>query len=387
MTQRKMEFLTLDFPPIVGGISRYLFEIVSHLPKDEVRVTALAAPDWELFDDQQDFEIDRLGIPSNWDAFKQQLKFFGPFYLRNLLGKKDVSIVLCGQAHYSLLLPAWLISKLRRIPYGVFTYGLDLLYPQTTSYRHLFNHMLEAADVVFADSGAAQQILWDIGIDQGRIHVVYPSVNAANQPVDHTLADLLESRHGMADKKCILTISRLVERKGHDIVLQAMPRILQSVPNAHYLIVGQGANEPTLRALTQELDLESHVTFAGYADDEEVAAYYSLCDVFVMISRAIPEKGDIEGFGIVYLEANIMGKPVVAGNSGGVPEAVVHGETGFLVDPTDPEEVSEAIIRLLQDPELACRFGQQGYQRAVQQFSSEASAAKVNAILKAVVER
>jgi phosphatidylinositol alpha-1,6-mannosyltransferase len=281
-------------------------------------------------------------------------------------------------------LPAWLVSKLRNIPYGVFTFGMDLLYPQTTVYKGLFNYLLKKADIVFADSSAAAQILPGLGVNPAQVVVVYPSVNITGRVPDADLLEALRERHGLAGKKCILTVGRLVERKGHDTVLRAMPQILESVPEAHYLIVGQGVHEPTLRALVQELQLTSHVTFAGYAAEEELSTYYALGDVFVMISREIPEKGDIEGFGMVYLEANLLGKPVVAGRSGGVPEAVLHEQTGLLVMPTDVQEVSEAITRLLNAPELAERLGNFGRRRTIMDFSSRANADRVFKILRTI---
>ena len=354
------------------------------MPANEVRVTAVAVPSYEAFDAKQNFEIDRLKVPSKGDAFRRQLKFFAPFYYQNLLRKNDISRILCGQAHYSLLLPAWAISRQRRIPFGVFTHGLDLLYPQTTRYRTLFNYLLRAADIVFANSGTTERILLDLEIDKTRVEVIYPSASNDIGRLDNSLMDSIRDKHGLVGRKCILTVGRLVERKGHDIVLQAMPQILRAVPDAHYVIVGKGESESRLRSLVQQLDIESRVTFVGFVEDAEVAAYYAVCDVFAMISRSIAEKGDIEGFGIVYLEANVMGKPVVAGNSGGVPEAVLHGVTGLLVDPTNVEEVSQAIARLLQDPELACRLGKQGQQRAVHEFNGQVSAMKVRARLEAI---
>lgn len=380
-----IDLLVLDFPPIGGGISRYLYEIASHLPPAELRVTATAARDWQMVDPQQAFPIQRLSVPSSDEAFARELKFFAPSYFRHVLRHRDLDFLLCGQAHYSLLLPAWGISRLRRVPFGVFTYGLDLLYPQTTPYRTFFNALLRSADVIFADSGAAAEIGRSLGVDPARIEVVYPTVNVARAAVDERLLDSLRQRHGLGGKQCLLTVGRLVERKGHDTVLRALPTILRSVPDVHYLIVGVGPNEAHLRALTEELGLSDWVTFVGHATDEEVAAYYALADVFVMISRSIPEKGDVEGFGIVYLEANLMRKPVVAGDSGGVPEAVVDGETGLLVDPLDGSAAAQAIITLLQDDTLAQQLGQQGYDRVVREFSSAAAAAKVDARLRTVL--
>ncbi len=381
MQKNKVELLTLDFPPVEGGISRYLYEIVRHIPPDEVRVTAVAAPGSKDFDVKQEFAIDRLKVPSNWDAFQKQLKFFAPFYFKALLQKSDISFLLCGQAHYSLMVPAWAMSKIKRIPFGIFSHGLDLLYPQTTRYKKAFNHILKAADIVFANSAEAERILLQLNVLPEKIQIIYPSVDTTLQQVDDALVSAIKERYGLASKKCILTLGRLVERKGHDIVLQALPDVIKSVPQVHYLIVGKGANESRLRALVRELQLEPYVTFVGFVPDEELAAYYAACDIFVMISREIPEKGDIEGFGIVYLEANLMGKPVVAGRSGGVPEAVLHEETGLLVNPTDIQEVAAAIIRLLKDQGLANHLGETGRRRAATKFSSEASAKKVLAAL------
>jgi phosphatidylinositol alpha-1,6-mannosyltransferase len=384
LSDRTIDLLTLDFPPISGGISRYLYEIATHLPPGMVRVTGVAADSNEAADASYPLAVHRLPVPTHADAFARQLKFFAPFYLGHLLRQRDLSFLLCGQAHYSVLLPAWTVSRLRRVPFGVFTYGLDLLYPQTTAYREVFNRSLTAADVVFADSSAAERILWDLGVDPERIQVVFPSVNLAREAVREELVAALRGRHDLEGKSCILTLGRLIERKGHDVVLQAMPAILQAVPDAHYLIVGRGPNEAALRQLIETLGLSDHVTMVGFVTDDEAAAYFALCDVFTMISRSIPETGDIEGFGIVYLEANLLKKPVVAGDSGGVPDAVVHGETGLLVDPTDSQAVAGALITLLQDRSLAQQLGQQGYDRVVTQFSSDAAAEKVYARLQAV---
>lgn len=380
----KIDLLVLDFPPIGGGISRYLSEIARYLPADELRIIATSTDNGQTSDAHQPFPIHRLPVPTSDAAFARQLKFLAPFYFQHLWRQRNTSVILCGQAHYSLLLPARAISRLRRVPYGVFTYGLDLLYPQQTPYRRLFNASLRAADVIFADSKAAADIAQGLGVAPGRIEVVYPTVDLARGSVDERLVESLRQRHGLQGRPCLLTVGRLVERKGHDTVLQALPAIARAIPDVHYLIVGEGPNESHLHAMTEKLELSDRVTFVGFASDDEVAAYYALCDVFVMISRSIPEKGDIEGFGIVYLEANLMGKPVVAGDSGGVPEAVADGRTGLLVDPQSSAAVAEAAITLLQDKALAQRLGQQGYERVVREFSSEAAAAKVYARLQAV---
>lgn len=381
MMSAQILFVVSDFPPLGGGISHYLYEIVRCLPPEQVRVIGLPTPGWEAFDAQQDFSIRRLGLPAHWSSFSPQFKFLAPAYFWSLTQERQASVILCGQAHHSLLLPAWLIRQIEGIPYGVFTYGADLLRPQTRSHRLLFNALLRGAQVVFAISQGTADVVLRLGVRPERIHVIHPSVNPA-QLISKTPPETVRQRYGLQQgKKCILTVGRLVERKGFDTVIRALPSILEPVPEAHYLIVGGGPSEANLKALVAELRLEKHVTFAGPKSHDEVADYYSSSDVFVMISREIPEKGNIEGFGIVYLEANLLGKPVVAGRSGGVADAVVHGETGLLVDPNDPTEVAATIVQLLSDPELAQQMAETGRKRVLNDFTGESAAQRVLAVL------
>jgi phosphatidylinositol alpha-1,6-mannosyltransferase len=268
------------------------------------------------------------------------------------------------------------MSKVRRIKYGVFVYGFDLLHPQARSYRGIFNALLRGADFIFADSKEAANIALNLGVMAGNIHLVNPCVDTSSKTGGIT-ANIVRKRYGLENKKCILMVGRLVERKGCDTVINALPTVLRSVPDAHFLVAGMGPMQDKLSAHVENLKLQDSVTFAGFIPDEELAAYYQACDVFVMISRELRESGDIEGFGIVYLEANLQGKPVVAGRSGGVPDAVVHGETGLLVDPNDTQEVAFAIIRILKDASLAQLLGENGKRRVLKDFTIEKAAISV----------
>lgn len=373
--------LAIDFPPLVGGISRYIYNLVNNLPDEEIRVICLPAAECEDFDRKQNFSIKRLNLPKHWDPLHRHLKFLAPAYLFRLLQEQEISLILCGQAHYSVLLPAWIVSKIRRIEYGVFAYGFDLLHPQTRSYRKIFNALLRGAGFVFVDSNEAANISLKLGVKAEKIHVVFPSVDTSPTTVGIT-SDIVKQRHALGDKKCILMVGRLVERKGCDIVIQALPTVLKSVPEVHFLIVGKGPMQAELEALVEKLKLEKFVTFAGFIPDEELVAYYQASDVFVMVSRELSESGNIEGFGIVYLEANLQGKPVVAGRSGGVPEAVLHEETGLLVDPNDPEEVALAIIRILKDTAFAQFLGENGRRRVLNDFTIKKAAKSVQSAIR-----
>ena len=172
--------------------------------------------------------------------------------------------------------------------------------------------------------------------------------------------------------KIILTVGRLVERKGHDAVIKALPFVLKEFPDLKYKIVGKGPMDKKLREIAKIENVNGYVEFCGEVDN--IADFYANCDVLVMPSRFIEKKGDVEGFGLVFLEANYFGKPVIAGKSGGVFDAVIDGVTGLLVDPESPEEIANAIIELLENPELARKLGEQGRKRVLEEFTWERAA-------------
>jgi phosphatidylinositol alpha-1,6-mannosyltransferase len=163
----------------------------------------------------------------------------------------------------------------------------------------------------------------------------------------------------------------LIERKGHDKVIESLPLVLSQFPDAVYLIVGDGPERSRLENLCDLLGLQNSVRFTGAVSNTDLLAFYKLATLFAMISRQPPNSHEVEGFGIVYLEANVSGLPVVAGRSGGVPDAVVEGETGYLVDPFSPEAIASAIIRLLQNPQLCAQLANYGRERAIKEFSWE----------------
>jgi phosphatidylinositol alpha-1,6-mannosyltransferase len=230
---------------------------------------------------------------------------------------------------------------------------------------------LRRADAVVTVGRYGAANLARFGVPEERIRVVYNGLDHSRfGPGDPD--PVVTARHGLAGKRVLLTLARLDPRKGQDQVIRAMPAILKAVPDAVYLIVGDGPDRGRLEGLVESLSLRSHVIFAGRVPDREVCAYYRSCDLFVHPNRAMPD-GDNEGFGLVFLEAGACGKPVIGGNTGGVPEAVVHGSTGLLVNGESHTEVAEAVVRILTDPELAARFGANGREWAGR-FSWEAAA-------------
>ncbi|EFK11537.1 glycosyltransferase, group 1 family protein [delta proteobacterium NaphS2] len=375
---RKVLFISSNFPPVQGGIAHYIYEIVRNLSRERVIVVALPTLGFERFDCGQTFTIKRLNVPATWNSLSLQFKFLFPFYLWKIIFEKSASIIICDTAHHTLMLPAWLMNKLRGVPYGVFVHGSDLLKQQkrATLYRRLFNKILIKADLVFVNSKMTAKFVQDVGVKPSRLNVIHPPIDAEKYPIKITSKSLRE-KFELTGNKLILSVGRLVERKGFDTVIKSLPQILKAVPDAHYLIVGSGPYRGKLEKLARELALDKYVTFAGYVSDQELPSFYSACDLFVMVSRQLFSQGDIEGFGIVYLEANLLCKPVVAGRSGGVADAVLHEKTGLLVDPESPGEVAEAIVRLIHEPKLAKQLGVTGRERVLVDFSSKAAAQKV----------
>ena len=167
-----------------------------------------------------------------------------------------------------------------------------------------------------------------------------------------------------AGTRWLVTVARLQRHKGMDTVIAALPAILARAPDVRYAVAGAGPDRERLEKLTHKLGLADRVRFLGGVTDQDLPALYNLASVYVGASRRSERLG-VEGFGISLVEASACGLPVVAGNSGGIPDAVQDGETGFLVPPEDPAALADAICRLLGDATLATRLGGNG-RRAVE---------------------
>jgi phosphatidylinositol alpha-1,6-mannosyltransferase len=198
-------------------------------------------------------------------------------------------------------------------------------------------------------------------------------------PVDSTQ---LRKELNLEGKKVIVSVGRLVHRKGQDHLIEAMPQILKSVPDAHLLMVGKGPYLEHLAKLVAINRLENHVSFIGRIQYAELPRFISAGDVFSMPSRSRLAGLEVEGLGIVYLEASSCGLPVIAGSSGGAPDAIIDGVTGFVVDGTDNEQIAKAAIELLNNPEKAKAMGMAGRQWITDNWRWEIWSARFNELLR-----
>ncbi len=262
---------------------------------------------------------------------------------------------------------AWALRRSMGLRYEVVTYGLDVLEPlRSPKTRSWALRVLGGADRVWSISRYTRDCVAAMGIDERKLGLLPPGVNwqrfgAASIERCRALRD--EFR--LDGKRIVLSVGRLVRRKGHDLVLRALRDLPDDVV---YWVVGDGPEREALEDLARELDVADRVRFAGALAADDVDAAYGVSQVFALPTREMPESGDVEGFGIVYLEANAAGLPVVATACGGCGDAVVDGESGLLIPTEDPAGLASALRRLLDDPELARALAAHGLRRAQQEF-------------------
>ncbi|MCM1984602.1 glycosyltransferase [Lyngbya confervoides] len=232
------------------------------------------------------------------------------------------------------------LKQLFNIPYWTVAHGVDAWGIQ----KSVLQQALHQADLILAVSHYTRdRLLKEQSLDPSKVVVLPNTFDETRFTIQPKSQKLLQHYQLKPDQPIILTVSRLdiVEQyKGYDKIIHALPKIIQALPNVHYLIVGKGSDRPRIETLIQHLQLENHVTLAGFIPDEALGDYYSLCDVFAM-----PSKG--EGFGIVYLEALACGKPTLGGNQDGAIDALAGGKLGVLVDPESVDDIAQALIRIL----------------------------------------
>jgi phosphatidylinositol alpha-1,6-mannosyltransferase len=295
-----------------------------------------------------------------------------------------VDVVHCGDLFPQGLI-ALFLKRVGGFPYVAFCHGEEIA--QTDRFRYqpsIRNRIYLSADAVIANADYARNRLLKIGVASDRIHKITPGVDCDVFSPGHP-DSALQDRFGLRNRFVLLTVARLVPRKGHDMVLKAIAKLAGQFPLIRYLIIGRGPEELKLRQLAADMGIAEKVVFAGFIPDSQLPACYRLSDLVVMPNRE--HNGDLEGFGITFLEASATAKPVIAGESGGAPEAVAQGVSGELVAPTNLERLVAVIRSFLVDRGKAESMGMAGLQRARAEFDWKKRAQELRSITRSVAGR
>jgi phosphatidylinositol alpha-1,6-mannosyltransferase len=263
------------------------------------------------------------------------------------------------------------------LPFIMFAHGNEILTLRKAEWPRPLA-AVRSASAVLANSRYTAGLLHDLGVSPARVRVVHPGCDTDRFTPNAAAAAAQRTRLDIAsDSFVVLTVANLVERKGHDMVLRAVAKLRHKIPRLVYAIAGAGLHEAALKRLAGELGVSDCVRFLGRIEANDLPGLYAACDVFAMPARLRDSDNDVEGFGIVYVEASACERAVVGGRSGGVEDAILDGKTGLLVDPLSVEEIAAAIERLYRDPELRARLGTAGRRRAMSELTWRHFAARV----------
>jgi phosphatidylinositol alpha-1,6-mannosyltransferase len=355
-----------DFPPLLGGESTLYHALARRLAPDEAVVLAPRMPGDAAFDRDLAVTVLRRRIPEHAGHLSRLARSAASAaHLASSLLSHPCQYLVCGQL-LSLGVPMRLAARLLGLPYAVFVHGADLLdYHDRPPWGRLARWVIEGADTVVANSRFTAALVERLLPGAARRLVVLPlGVDPPREPSAGSLEEL-RRRHRITGGPVLLSVSRLVPCKGHDVVLRALPEMLPRHPGLRYLVVGAGPQLEPLRRLAHEMAVADHVVFCGRVPAADLPAYFRVATLFVQLSRETGGYDGLEGFGLAFLEAASHGLPVIGGRSGGVPEAVLDGITGLLVPPLDAAAFASAVLRLLADPEERLRMSEAGRAWAV----------------------
>jgi phosphatidylinositol alpha-1,6-mannosyltransferase len=372
--------LSQFFPPAIGGSANLLANVYQRLGRRVTVVTdAGSSPSPDGPTGSLDVNHARLATP-HWGLANPAGT------LHHLRTASLVRRLARGRAvvHCARVLPegvaAWLASRAGGPRYVCWSHGEDLATAGTSRELTLVTRLvLRGAARALANSDNTASLLERFGVARSTVRVAHPGVDARRFRPDVD-GRPVRRRLGAEHDLVLLSVGRLQRRKGHDTAIRALAALGPARASVRYVIVGTGDEEPALRRLAAECGVAGRVRFEGAVAEAELPEYYAACDVFLLPNRRDGE--DIEGFGIVFLEAQASARPVIAGRSGGAPEAVAEGETGLLVSGDDDAELAAALETLLSSAELRARLGAAGRERVLREFSWERAAGVVRTLVE-----
>ncbi|MCA9994138.1 MAG: glycosyltransferase family 4 protein [Anaerolineales bacterium] len=380
--------MTSLWPPHVGGAENYLYQIYKANQDIVLHVLAPSCDMDTQFDRQQPWEtirIPREQMSAYWNGRRNRYVLF--LKLKQIVQKFQIQEIHAGST-----LPdginAWMLHQTLGLPYLVYFYGLDFLSQLGNPWgKSVVLRVFGGAEKLIGCSTYTCQQAVVLGIDPRKIHTIFPGVNQSQfAKPSPSVSKEYRTDLGIAQgQKVIITVARLVARKGHDKVIEAIPKLLDKHSNLLYIVIGDGPNRSHLEQLIEKRQLTQHVTFMGKVSDSDLPKYYHSADIFVMPNRDI--QGDVEGFGIVFLEAGAAGLPTIGGKSGGVIDAIADNVTGFLVDPENINEIACTMDQILSNPDIGYQLGQNASQHVKDNFAWEKTAHQANDIIQAMPQK
>ena len=351
---KKTLLLTENFPPKEGGSGRWFWELYSRLPNDKVLIVANDTPEGREFDKTHKLDVVRIELESTewglastkglgfyWETIRKVLK---------LIKEHDIKEVHCGR-----VIPEGVIARALKLlagaRYNCFVHGEDVE-TAATSREHslLVKNVCKNASMLICNSENTANIVRKLGFDSGsKCEVLHPGVDTSRFEVAAPDTSFRQQM-GWSGKRVLLTVGRLQRRKGQDFLIKSMPALLKEFPDLFYAVVGRGECYDELISLVDQHKLHDNVCVYPDMDDEALIKCYQQCDIFILPNRTIDN--DIEGFGMVLVEAQVCGKPVIAGDSGGTRETMNIGKTGHIIDCSSTENLLNGLSPILRNREI-----------------------------------
>ena len=377
----KALLLTSEFPPGPGGIGTHAQQLAYHLSNRGWNLLVLSPQEYasedeiKLFIRKQPYKIVRL---RRWpEILKVTDRFFKTLYWAHFW--QPNVIIASGQRQ------TWLSAKLAKWigrPWLAVGHGSEFLMGAAWE-RYLTRKAFAKANMVVVVSHYTESLMYGAGIQPRHVTVI---PNGANPDIFRPELNMTNVRENWKaiSGPILLTVGSVTQRKAQDLVIGALPRLVNEFPTLNYLIAGNPILQPELMGLARQLGVDQHVHFLGRVTADELPYLYNLSDIFVLVSRQA-NSGDVEGYGIAVIEAALCGKPGIVTRDCGLEETVIDGETGFVVNQEDPESIAKAAGRLLQDESLRKRMGWTAYKRAITEATWAIRIKEYDELLRSII--
>ena len=373
----KILLITNDLGPRAGGIESFILGLLKRLPYNSVVVYTSSQPQSKSFD--QDL-LDQYGVIVIRDRSKILLPT--PRITKRavqLMNQFDAKLIWFGAAAPLALMSAQL-RKNGATRIIALTHGHEVWWAKLPIFRQLLSKISRDVDVLTYLGEYTKNAIKKVVSDQSKLIKIAPGIDVDHFQPSEKSTDLIHKLN-ISNRPVIVSVGRLVHRKGQDKLIVAMSQVIKDFPTAVLLLVGEGPIKYMLQKLVQHHSLEKNVVFAGRVQLDELPRYIQLGQIFAMPARDRFFGLEVEGLGIVYLEASACALPVIVGNSGGAPDAVISEKTGLIVDGTSPDQIAKSIKTLLQQPELAKSYGSAGREWVVNEWRWEIWSKRFNSLL------